>query len=238
MKTHITALSLAALFCASSCALEVGDGRLETQSRTVDAVFTRVAFHSGIRGQAAPGPQALSISTDANLIGLVETFVENETLVVRVRPDVMVSTQLGIVAQVVTEVVRGVEGHGGSRVTATASPAERFVASASGGSTLDVWALDAARLGVDASGGSRLTVEGTAVEVNLIASGGSQVDTRAVGAADLTLDGSGGSALWARASHEVRGQLSGGSRATVVGNPAIRDVALSGGSTVTFSGEQ
>jgi Putative auto-transporter adhesin, head GIN domain len=231
------ALGCAALLATAGCAYEVGDGRIETQAREVDVAFSRAAFHSGFRAHFVPGPRAVSITTDSNLLPLVETTVEEGTLIVRLRPDAVISTDFGLSAIVVTEEVLGVEGHGGSRVTVSASPGDRFVAWASGGSALEISALDARQLEADGSGGSTLTAAGSASAIRLAASSGSQLDAQSISADDVALDASGGSAVEARASRAVRGQLSGGSHATVFGHPAVRELSLSGGSTVDFAGE-
>jgi hypothetical protein len=232
---------------------EVGNGTISTEARTVDA-FKRVSIASGIQATITLGTRDVSLTTDENILPLVETFLDGDTLVVRVLPDRVVTTGYGIRAAIVNDVLEGLSVSGGSPVEATATAATNFPisvsggsqvkitaisattssAQVSGGSTLTLTGLAATTLTLDGSGGSTLTATGAATEVHLIGSGASHLDTDAVPATSLQLEGSGGSTFKARASGSARGALSGGSTATVSGGPGTRDVSLSGGSTVDW----
>jgi hypothetical protein len=228
-------IAFAAALFLSSCAYDVGNGKLVYQSRPADTAFTRVAVGSGIHAEIGLGPPAIGLSADENLIDLVETFVDGETLVVRVRPDHVVSTSLGIKATLVNVVLLGLEASGGSTVNAVASSADVWQVTASGGSPVSIHNVDAGRFVADASGGSHVTASGEALTVDLVASGGSHVDTSGVFADDALIDGSGGSQFSLTASHSVKGMLSGGSTATVFGSPYVRSVSMSGGSTIDWA---
>lgn len=227
----------AVLFALTACGVEVGSGRRITEARPIDAAFTRVSIHSGIRAQVGLGPAAVSVTADENLLSLIETFVDGETLVVRVRPNMAVSSALGLEAAVVTPALQGLEASGGSQVGASAAPSLEFPANASGGSEVTIDGIDCTQLSLDASGGSRFTVTGAAIAVRAVASGGSRIEADSVPAERVVLDGSGGSTLFLRASHSAVGSLSGASQATIAGNPATRQIDTSGGSGVTWVAE-
>lgn len=227
----------AVLLAFTACGVEVGSGRRITEARAIDAAFTRVSIHSGISAQVGIGPVAVSVTSDENLVPLMETFVDGETLVVRVRPGMVVSTGLGLRAAVVTPALQGLEATGGSHVVASATPALEFPANASGGSVVTLDGLDCSQLNLEASGGSRFTLSGAAISVRALASGASRIEADAVPAQQVTLEGSGGSQLFLRASRSATGNLSGGSQATITGNPATRQIHTSGGSEVTWVAE-
>lgn len=217
----------------SGCAAAVGNGTRVTESRQVGA-FTRLAAQSGFQVTFAPGATDVAVTADENLLPLLETYVEGDTLILRVKPMVSVSPTDGLKARVANPVLVGLDASGGARVQAQATPTDTWALAASGGSDVQVTGLSATTLTLGATGGSRATVTGDATRVEVSASSGSTVDTTAVHAQTASLDVSGGSTVRIYASSSASGQATGGSTVTVSGSPAGQQVASSGGSTVQY----
>ena len=76
-------------------------------------------------------------------IETVETVVENDTLLVRMKPGLSVSTSRGLRATISNDVIEGVSASGGSIVTSATTPATAWSGEASGGSTLTLSGLSA-----------------------------------------------------------------------------------------------
>lgn len=232
MRTMLM-LSLLAL---SGCGLAFvsGDGRLESQEREVGA-FRGVSVHSGLNALVTTGSRSVTVRTDANLQSLVETAVEGEVLQVRLKPGVTITHASALEVVVTNDVIEQVSASGGSHVTAGATPVASFPVDASGGSHVTVSGISATSLNATASGGSHLTVSGAATEAAVVGSGGSILDLRAVPLSTANVDLSGGSSLRATISSRVSGSLSGGSTATITGQPNHDTLSLSGGSAIEMS---
>jgi hypothetical protein len=220
------------LAVASSCTGVVGSGRPATETRPVDA-FRTLRAENGFRVVVTRGPRALEVTADDNVLPLVETVVEGDTLVLRLKPGTSLSTTRGLVASLTTDVLEGVTVSGGGRVAGPASATASFPVDASGGATVELSGVMSSLVTLTASGGSAITVSGTTSEARVTASAGSTLDTRGLAASRVTVDLSGGSQARVAASNEVTGTASGGSTLTVSGAPPSLTVDASGGSTVT-----
>ena len=78
MRLHFSALALILVGCGG---IE-GSGTSVTRAREVEP-FHQLSVGSGITVKGSIGPRALSVTADENVIGLLETFVEADTLVIR-----------------------------------------------------------------------------------------------------------------------------------------------------------
>ncbi|MDX2010654.1 MAG: DUF2807 domain-containing protein [Myxococcaceae bacterium] len=216
------------------CPGVVGSGTAATETRTIGA-FRTLRAENGFRVTVTKGERALSVTTDDNVISLVETVVEGDVLVLRLKPGVSLSTTRGLVAALTSDVLEGVEVSGGGRVAGPVSAAATFPVVATGGSQVELSGVMSSLVTLDASGGGTVTLAGSTTEARLTAGGGATVTTRDLSATKVTVDLSGGSQARVSSSNEVSGNASGGSTLVVSGNPATVSVTTSGGSTVTRS---
>lgn len=215
----------------TGCLGAVGSGRDATQTRDVSA-FKKLSIQSGVQATVTVGARAVSITADDNLVETVETVVENDTLLVRMKPGLSVSTSRGLRATISNDVIEGVSASGGSIVTSATTPATAWSGEASGGSTLTLSGLSATTTTFLASGGSTLNLAGQATETTVSAAGGSTVNATGLNTTKLTVDFTGGSTGRLRASGAVSGTVAGGSTLTVTGAQSVM-VDTTGGSTVT-----
>jgi len=187
-----------------------GDGPVQSETRKADA-FTRIAVSGGIGVTVRTGPTpALEVSAQENILPVIATDVEGDTL--RIRSTESYSTSEGVEVAVTTPAL--------------------VVISMSGGSQGRMEGLDAERLDIELSGGAGLTATGTATSVALNMTGGSRASLENLTATTITLDLSGGTTATVQASDRVSGSASGGSRVSVLGDPQL-NVEVSGGGEVT-----
>jgi hypothetical protein len=214
----------------AACNGVTGDGHVMSDSRTVDS-FRSVSIASGFSAIVTTGPQGVTIRADENLLPLLETFVQGDSLVVQIKPDTEFVSATTLEVAVSNDVLEGLDVSGGTRVTATATAVDTFPASASGGSHINLTGLASTAVNVDASGGSEVFITGTASHGTADASGGSTIDLTAVPLDSLSLSASGGSIVKAKVATSVAGDASGGSVVTISGSPTV-NVDSSGGSVV------
>jgi hypothetical protein len=219
------------LLILAGCGGIVGDGKITSESRTVSDAFHSVSINSGFAATVSVGPTAITVKTDENLLSFVETFVQGDTLVVRVKPDTVISSST-LDVTVSNGAVEGVDAAGGSIVTATATSIPTFQLNASGGSQLTATGVSSSDVDIDASGGSQITASGTASNAKATSSGGSEVELTGVSLNTLTVEASGASTIDAAVSTAVNGTASGGSIVTITGTAQLH-VDSSGGSKVT-----
>ncbi|MEI7576522.1 MAG: DUF2807 domain-containing protein [Armatimonadota bacterium] len=167
-----------------------GNGKLKTENRSVPA-YTKVVIGSAFEGQffeSTPGP--LTISAESNILPLIETKVENETLFVNVKGSV--STRKGFritgrTAKLAAFEAGGaakmelknigrhalkLEASGASKVSVFGTPSSLDV-DASGASEIAFGTLTLESLIVELSGASKLSLAGTTKSANISASGAS-----------------------------------------------------------------
>lgn len=209
-----------------------GSGRAAQVDRTVTAWRT-LDVASGIQATVSRGAPSVRLTGDDNLLPLIETVVEGDTLHVRLVPNTVAWNHLELTAQVQGDVLEGVHASGSATVDgdATATRARPFVVDASGSSRIALGMVDAADVQVTASGASVVTLEGLADALTVHASGSSTVDTRALPVDRAHVDASGSSELDLTVRASVDGALSGSSRLELSGG-AHADVAATGGSTI------
>jgi hypothetical protein len=186
-----------------------GEGPVQSETRNADP-FTRIEVSGGISVTVRIGPtQALEVSAQENILPVIATDVEGDTL--RIRSTESYSTSEGVEVAVATPALVGISMSGGSRGR--------------------IEGLDAERLDIGLSGGAGLTATGTATSVALNMTGGSRASLENLTASTITLDLSGGTTATVQASDRVSGSASGGSRVSVLGDAQL-NVEVSGGGEV------
>jgi hypothetical protein len=196
----------------SACGLigKTGEGPLTTETRPVTG-FTRVDVSNGIGVTVRFGQTtSVDVSAQANILPIIATTVEGETL--KIRSTEGFTTSAGVGVTVVMPALSGI--------------------TLSGGSLGVIESFNADRLEITQDGGSVLTATGTSTTVTLTASGGAAAHLDALAAETVNVQVSGGANATVRASREVAGSASGGAHVTVLGDGTL-NVETSGGGSVT-----
>jgi len=216
-----------AVFTAG-CQSVAGDGTVSSEVRTVGA-FRSLSVGSAITASIIPGSRSLTLRADENLLPLIETKVDGDTLVIDLAPGKRIDRFTTLQATITNDVLEGVTASGAAIVTGTATATTDFPLTISGASRTTIDSISSTSVTVDASGASAATLEGAATSAKLTGSGASSIDLRQLPVSTAQLELSGGSQLRAQVSSHVGGSLSGASSATIIGTPTV-DVAQSGGS--------
>jgi hypothetical protein len=200
---------IAAASAACDLAGTRGEGAVKTDTRDVGA-FSRIETGAGIGVTVRVGPaRALEVHAQENLLPIIVTEVQNDTLFLRSAHVYTTSEKVEVVL--------------------TTPTLSRIVLS--GGSRGSIDGLAANDMEIELSGGSRLTATGDVEDLTLGMSGGSTATLDGLSTSTIRLDASGGSTATVRAAGEVRGSASGGARITVLGAAKLT-VDTTGGSDV------
>jgi putative autotransporter adhesin-like protein len=203
------ALVLGTMLLAGCSLMLRATGAETTESRSVGA-FTTIDVSDGIGVDLRIGPdRSLEVQAQADALPLIATDVEGDVLRIHATGDYLAQP---VVVTIVTPLLEGV--------------------SLSGGSRADVEGLASAEFVARLSGSSNLGASGSVDVLDLGSSGASRSELDRLEAARVRIDLSGSSVAEVRASTEVSGSASGGSRVTIRGGAAV-DVASTGGSVVT-----
>ncbi|MDP2276089.1 MAG: DUF2807 domain-containing protein [Archangium sp.] len=208
--TRSATLLVAALSLVACRNIEGGPEVSET--RSLDA-FTRVRIEDGIPATISPGKSEATVNAPEKVVANLETVVKSGTLIVRMKPNVSVTSFDGTEVVITTEGLLAVEASGGSPVTVSGVTESPFRATA--------------------SGGSQLSVTGTTADARLNASGGSGIAAEKLTAELVSVEATGGSTIELTATKSVEGIASGGSRVTISGGGDSTNVSASGGSLVS-----
>jgi hypothetical protein len=189
-----------------------GSGKAKTETRPIGD-FHKIEFGGAIASEVKVGPKAsLTITTDDNLLPLIESRVENGTLIIEQKGST--STNLGTHVVITVPSLDSVEISGASKMTATGLAASKFEA--------------------QLSGASKFEATGHADELKIDASGASRVDLGSIAVKTAEVDASGASNIVLKASDKVTGNLSGASNLKVSGGAKVK-VDTSGASNVSQS---
>ncbi len=224
-------LALALLSLTACGPLVVGNGKRVTTTRDQPA-FTRVDVSSAIELTATPGPAKVTVSTDENLQEFIETFVEGDRLVVRVRDEVNLGFPHRIFVEVSSPRLEALTASGASTARFGATACDRFELEASGASTVSVTGLDSTLVKANASGSSTVRATGTSKQLDADASGSSSMLIRELSSTNATVRADGASVLQFTATGTASGHASGASTIEIFGHPASAQIDSSGASTV------
>ena len=207
-----------------------GSGHEVDVARKVDA-FTALRLDGSVdvhaRQGATPG---VSVHADDNIAPLVETTVEGDTLVVRMRPGTSVRSSHDIVVDVVFTSLTAARQHGSGNLHIDSLSGPRFESTITGSGDLQI---DAARLGAFAlsiAGSGDAAIAGTADEARMGVAGSGDVDARkfAVKRVDVSISGSGDARV--NATEALQARVAGSGDVRYSGHPreVSRHVAGSG----------
>ncbi len=206
-----TALAALAVLSLASCR-NIEGGPEVSQTRTLEP-FTRVRIESAIPAKLSPGKPQVTLNSQEKVVANLLTEVKSGVLIVRLKPNVLVTSFDGTEVLITGEAVVAVE--------------------AIQGANLKVTGIDVGPFRAAASGGSRLELIGGTADARFNASGGSTIDADQLVAEIASVDATGGSRLELHVTRSVEGSASGGSQVIVSGGGNAANVSASGGSLVS-----
>ena len=222
------AVTLAAMGCDP---LVLGNGAVVEEVRTVPEFTDGLRVENALKVRYHVGPQSVTVRADSNVIGLIETFVENGVLVVR-RVDgvefLAATNELDVWGPALPQL----EANSAATLEVTFPPVDALKLSANSSSTVTAKGLQARRLELVADSASTALVTGELSELQVTGVSSSTVDTRGATAQRATVNATSSSWLKVRASDEVTGTAQSSSRVDIYGRPRVTNVVATSASTV------
>jgi hypothetical protein len=209
----------------------VGNGDPAVSERSVGDFENVAATHSVDVDVYSADEFAVTVYCDSNLIGLIETEVEGDTLTIGLPPGRNIAPRADCYAEVLTPVVFDLTTSGSGHLYADGDFPYLHEArsTGSGGMTLRGVASDFVALTTTGSGGIEASGEAGSLDVNGTGSGAVDAKDLASGDTDVRLTGSGGASV--QVYGDLHAVLTGSGSLDVYGDP------LSVTQSVTGSGD-
>jgi len=206
-----------------------GDGKIQRQARETGH-FTGLSFSlPGKVEVRSGGKEGVTVETDANLLPLIETVVENGTLKIRAKNHANLQTRtLRFVVQ--ARDLERLSLAGSGDVDADVLRGQRIRVDIGGSGNVRVGKVEGAGMDVDIGGSGDLEVDGgNARSLSISIAGAGDVDMGRVRSEDarVNIAGSGDAKVWARNQLDVA--VAGSGDVDYYGDPRVRkSVAGSG----------
>jgi hypothetical protein len=218
------------VFINSACGPVVrGSGKLKTETRAVNE-FTQLNI-SGM-GQLVFKQEAtptLTIEADDNLLPYIISEVQNDTLILRTKPDVQLRPKQSIKYIVSAPEIHAIHSAGGVQVEIPEMAVPSFNLTYAGSIEFK-GTLVTDKLIVRGSGAGDVTVQGKATHQDLKFSGSSKYHALALDSETITISASGASDIRIKASRSITGSASGSSFVSAQA-PSV-DITTAGSSRV------
>jgi hypothetical protein len=166
-----------------------GSGKVSTETRSVGA-FTKIRTEGAFDVVVTVGSKSdLKITADDNLLGMIKTRIDGDTLVISSEGNISTSNKMEVSFSNPT--LAAAEIHGSGDVTVNGIKASEFEASISGsGNITATGAVDKLEASIDGSGNLMLdNLAAKSAKVTINGSGDAEVNTD--GKLDATINGSG-----------------------------------------------
>lgn len=189
---------------------EKGSGNIQTEKREVsefNAVEVGGNFVVEITSQK---DFSLEVETDENLLPLIKTEFDGETLRIETERSISSSNPL--------------------KIRISAPDIENL--NISGASKVSIVNLDNDSLNIDSSGASKINCEGRTKNLTVDMSGASNFDGENLKAEKVSVDSSGASKATVSVENYLKADLSGASKVVYYGNPANIEKKTSGASCI------
>lgn len=207
-----------------------GSGVKVEKQRALTA-FTKLRIDGPFDVKLAQGSSdQATVQADDNIEPLVETVVEGDTLVVRLKRDAGFTTRMAPAVRVSARTLQAIAIHGSGDLSMDSFKGDTLGLSVIGSGDAHFGLVEVRELTVSISGSGDVRLAGRADQQNWSISGSGDVDARALSgrSAKVALSGSGDASLGVTEQLDV--QLSGSGDLSYAGRPQLRQ-------SVTGSGE-
>lgn len=133
MRSILRAPWLLGVLALAACIPGIAGGGHVVSERRIVQPWTKLDVQNGMSVTMSVGESYVTVRSDDNLLGYLETYVDGDTLVVRERPRTVLYATVAE-AIIANPVLEGVDVSGGSHLTAVATPVDELRFTVSGGS--------------------------------------------------------------------------------------------------------
>lgn len=231
--TFVSLSSLAA--CSSNTSTRIApQGAISIVNRDIPTAFQNIVVKSGIEVIVSSGEtSSVRVETFANVHSFVEISQSAATLNIRVRPGTSFKSDPRIRVFITLPTLHAVDLAEGARMTiANKFNVDALTLDLSGGSSFTGDITASLSVSAELSGGSRLSLVGTSDRYQITCSGGSQAYDFDFVCQSVVTDLSGGSHANVTAVKDIVLSASGGSILRYKGEPTIKGITISGGSSL------
>jgi hypothetical protein len=212
-RVLLVLVCLGASLTLSGCAEKEGSGVEASETRDVEA-FSRIELN----GQAdvivtIGGQQTMTVRADDNLLGDINTEVEDSTLEISQTGNVDLQPRAGITIEIALPNLDEVEVSGSGNVT--------------------VSRIDGGTLRIEVSGSGDVEATGQVEQVEADLSGSGELRLAQLVARNASIDVSGSGDAHVHATNSLAASVSGSGTITYAGNPPNVDTDVSGSGDVT-----
>jgi hypothetical protein len=207
-----------------------GSGHEITQNRSVGA-FTTLRVEGPIDVHAHPGtPGALVVHAEDNIVPMIETVVDGQTLVVRLSSHATFHTSHDMNVDVSFQQLTGVAIHGSGNLRVDDLTSPQLQATISGSGDLRVAHAALGNVTTDIEGSGDMTLDGRADEARFSIAGSGDVHADGLAAKRVTVHISGSGDADVNATESLEAHVAGSGDVRYSGHPAQvnRQVAGSG----------
>lgn len=189
---------------------ERGSGNIQNEKRNVSEFKTVEIGGAFVVEITAQKDYALEVEADDNLLPLIKTESDGETL--RIESEKRISSSNPV------------------KIRISAPDIENL--NLSGASKVSIVNLDNESLNVDSSGASKITGEGQTKNLTVEMSGASKFEGEKLAAEKVSVDASGASKALVSVKNDLKADLSGASKVVYYGNPTNIEKKTSGASCI------
>jgi Putative auto-transporter adhesin, head GIN domain len=187
-----------------------GSGSMKTETRDVSG-FTAIDVSGAFEVEiVAQKDFSVEVEADDNLLELIKTEIDGDTLKIKSEKSIKSSNPL--------------------RIRISAPNIESL--DLSGASKVNIVNLNNDSLSLDSSGASKIKLEGTTKNFDVEMSGASKLDAENLKAENVSVDSSGASSAYVYVTNELKVDLSGATNVTYSGSPKSVHKKASGASSV------
>ena len=231
-------LALTILVCGCHVAINgmpaiQGSGTVITESRDL-AAFTELFYGgSGTLRIVQGAPARISITCDDNLLPLIETEVDDQSLTIRSTERISPSSQLTF--DVICPDIRVVRLSGSGDATLDRTEGQRLDIGLAGSGNVTVGHATNQHVEIALAGSGSVVIAGNADNVRAKITGSGSLDCRELSAeaVDVKVTGSGNARLHARES--FIGKVTGSGNVQCAGSPSKKSQTITGSGRISFS---
>ena len=227
-------LALLPLALLSACQIAVGNGVSASETREVPA-FERVADTTSVDVAVEAGPEAsVLVTCDENLLPLVITDVQGDTLRIRTQDDMDLDPRVDCRVDVTVPALLGLVASGSGDLSASGDLTGFEEATCTGSGDLVAEGIASDDVHLESTGSGDLTASGTTSTLGVDSTGSGGVDARDLLAGCVSVLCTGSGDVQVSASTSLDATLTGSGDVEVWGNPADCNVQTTGSGEVSY----
>lgn len=207
-----------------------GSGKMVDQART-PGTFTRIRVESSMNVVARPGSSAkLMVHADDNILPVLETVLEGDTLVIRYKEGTSIRMHSDPVVTVDFTQLSAVDLRGSGNLNIESIKADTLQLNLAGSGDVKLRNADLNKLATNLAGSGDVSMQGRAVDVDISIAGSGDVHAKGLQAANVKVSIAGSGNAEVNATATLNAQIAGSGDVSYLGNPKVKSSVMGSGS--------